>query len=799
MRKIIPINNGWEFTPAYTEPFARGEGGFATVDLPHTCRETPYHYFDESLYQMVCGYRRWLDVGDLSDDRRLFVCFGAAAHYARVYADGILIGEHKGGYTAFELELTDSARGKDKILLAVELDTRESLNIPPFGHVIDYMTYGGLYREVRLELRSLSYLSDVFAMPQVPDTVMLNGTESSGQIAAVNFTGRIIATAEITGEADQLRLSLYPKDSDAKLCEQTFDIAENYEMLAGGARLWDVLSPALYTLRAELIKDGRVIDRLSRRVGFRRAVFKADGFYLNGRRLKIVGLNRHQSYPYVGYAMPRSMQRYDADILKYELGLNAVRTSHYPQSHHFIGRCDELGLLVFTEIPGWQHIGDSDWKDVAVMTTGEMVAQYRNHPSIILWGVRINESADDDAFYTRTNEVAHRLDPSRPTGGVRCYKKGSFLEDVYTYNDFSHDGIQPGCEPKRAVTPDTRRAYLISEYNGHMYPTKAFDDEEHRVEHAMRHRRVLRAVAARPDIAGSFGWCFFDYNTHRDFGSGDRVCYHGVCDMFRNPKLAAAPYAARREGAPLLCVSSAMDIGEHPASVRGRIYAFTNADSVKLYKNDVFIREYPNTDGMIEITDFVGDRVAQNEPFSKRQARYVKDILNEAAVMGMNHLSLRAKLKAAYLMLFHRMGFQEAYRLYGKYIENWGDSASCFRFDAIRDGKVVKSVTKEPVTSMRLQASLSNDTLTVGDTYDVAAVRLRVTDQNGNTLPYYSGVVQLRTEGPITLIGPHSVTLPGGMGGTYIKTAGECGRAALTLSADGMEPLTLQVTISHRE
>lgn len=121
-------------------------------------------------------------------------------------------------------------------------------------------------------------------------------------------------------------------------------------------------------------------------------------FYLNGKKLRLRGLNRHQSYPYVGYAAPASMQIFDADILKKELGVNAVRTSHYPQSQDFIRRCDEIGLLVFTEFPGWQHIGDEEWKRQAVQNLKEMIVQYRNHPSIILWGVRINESQDDDVF-----------------------------------------------------------------------------------------------------------------------------------------------------------------------------------------------------------------------------------------------------------------------------------------------------------------------------------------------------------------------------------------------------------------
>lgn len=266
--------------------------------------------------------------------------------------------------------------------------------------------------------------------------------------------------------------------------------------------LWSIENPVLYEIKTQLLDRGEVLDEKTTVFGFRKAEFRKDGFYLNGKKVKIRGLNRHQSYPYVGYAMPKSMQYMDADILKKELSVNAVRTSHYPQSHYFLERCDELGLLVFTEMPGWQYIGDEEWKKQAIENVKDMVLQYRNHPSIILWGVRINESKDEDTFYERTNKAAAQLDPFRQRGGVRAHKKSSFLEDVYTYNDFSHDGRTKGCEPKRKVTRDCARAYLISEYNGHMYPAKSFDWEEHRVEHAIRHANVLNAVAGETDIAG---------------------------------------------------------------------------------------------------------------------------------------------------------------------------------------------------------------------------------------------------------------------------------------------------------
>ena len=773
----IDLNRDWEFTEHFDD-FSNP----VTVSLPHTCRETPYDYFDEGVYQMVCGYRKRLVAPEEWAGKRVFLCVGAAGHRAEVFAGGRKLAEHRCGYTAFRVELTDSLTPGREVELVIKVDSRESLDQPPFGYVVDYMTYGGLYREVWLEVAEQTYIADVFARPAlsgvVHSTVTLDGELRAGMTLR-QYVGESGKTAEVSGA--ETETALYVPDAEC----------------------WDVDEPQLYTLVTELLDGGKVIDRAETRFGFREAEFRADGFYLNGRKVKLVGLNRHQSYPYMGYAAPKSLQRLDAEILKNELGCNAVRTSHYPQSQHFIDRCDELGLLVFTEIPGWQHLGGDAWKEQAVRNTEDMVRQYRNHPSVILWGVRVNESQDDDALYERTNAAARRLDPTRPTGGVRYLKKSSLLEDVYAYNDFVHDGKAKGCEKKKDVTPDMNRAYLVSEYNGHMYPTKAFDSEARRVEHALRHANVLDAVAAEDDIAGSFGWCMFDYNTHRDFGSGDRVCYHGVLDMFRNPKLAASVYAARREGAPLLEISSAFDIGEQAASNRGRVFAFTNADEVRMYKNGVFIRAYTHADSPykhlknppIELDDFIGDQIARGERFAPTQAQYVKDLLNYAARFGMNHLPPEIMAKAGVLMARWHMSFDDAYRLYGKYVNNWGDASSVFRFEAVKNGVVVAETVKAPATERRLRADVSHTELVEGATYDMAAIRLALVDQNGGVLHFAQEPVTLRAEGDIEIVGPKTAMLRGGLGGTYVKTTGKTGRAALTLSVEGAEPVRIEFTV----
>ena len=785
----MELNRDWTFTETFNEAFLKGEviPGLKEIELPHTCRETPFHYFDESIYQMVCGYRRFLSVPHEWEGKRVILRVGAAGHSAKVYVNGTQIAEHYCGYTAFSAELTDHLIPGQEALLVIRVDSREDQDIPPFGNVIDYMTYGGLYREVWLDIKEQSYIEDVYAMP--------------------SLSGELKTQVKISGDPSGLSIRQRVSDGDRVLAEDTFPAGSDTLLFVRNVVPWEINAPKLYQLETCLQREDQELDTRITRIGFRDAVFQSDGFYLNGRKIKLRGLNRHQSYPYIGYAAPASLQRYDADLLKTELGCNYVRTSHYPQSPHFIDRCDEVGLLVFTEIPGWQHIGGEAWKEQVLRNVEDMVLQYRNHPSIILWGVRINESQDDDELYQKTNDLAHKLDPTRQTGGVRCILHSHLLEDVYTYNDFLHNGETAGCKPKSQVTSDISKPYMITEYNGHMFPTKAYDTEEHRLEHALRHARVLDAVAAQEDIAGSSGWCMFDYNTHQDFGSGDRICYHGVMDMFRNKKLAGEVYAAQADDPPMLSVSSSMDIGEHPAAYRGRVYAFTNADCVRLYRNDRFIREFRPEESPfphlphppLEIDDFLGDAVLENEHFPPKQAEYVTELINYAARFGYSHLPLILKIKTAWLMLRYGMRFSDAYALYNKYTNNWGDTAVSYRFDAVKDRAVTTSVTKEPVHRIHLEADASCTELVEGETYDAALIRISMRDQNGNTLPFCHAGLILRTEGPIGIIGPETTALRGGLGGTMIRSMGREGSASLTIIAEGTEPLRLEFSVKYSD
>lgn len=336
-------------------------------------------------------------------------------------------------------------------------------------------------------------------------------------------------------------------------------------------------------------------------------------------------------------------------------------------------------------------------------------------------------------MYEKTNAIAHQLDPSRATSGVRCFQNSSLLEDVYAYNDFSHSGNNPGALEKEQVTPDAKKGYLISECNGHIFPTKSFDHWEKRQEHALRHARVQNAAAESGNIAGCFGWCMFDYATHKDFGSGDRICYHGVMDSHRNPKLAATVYASQSEDKNVLEIGSNMEIGEYALSKIGQTYAFTNADEVWVYKNESLLGKYHSKEWK-----------------------------------GLKHGPIELKGITGFL-------------------GDWGVESTVWRFDAIKDNRVVASRIKCPSDKLHLEVKVSHTVLEESDTYDVAAVRIRILDGNDNLASYAQLPVQFKIDGEAEIIGAHVVTAEGGMCGTYIRTTGKDGRAKLFISTSQTE------------
>ena len=724
--RLTDFNDNWLF-----------EGN--PVRLPHNAVDLPFSYFDEKVYQRTFTYEKTFDADPTWTGREISVVFDGAMANAQVSLNGALFTRHKDGYTPFEARLTGIVKPKGN-RLTVLIDGSENPDIPPFGGAIDYLTYAGIYREVWI--KSTTPIAIGLTKVETPNvlaplkTVTISTTLTNPQNLAPK--GTITATLR-DAAGTQLATTTAPADTKTLTLPNLQDIT-----------LWDTKTPALYTIDLTLdTQHGQ--DTTTTRFGFRQVEFTPQGFRLNGQPLKIRGLNRHQSFPYAGYALGKAAQIKDAEILKHDLRLNLVRTSHYPQSSHFLNRCDELGLMVFEEIPGWQHIGGPAWKLESVENVRRMIRRDWNHPSIVIWGVRINESGDDHDFYTATNAAAHALDQTRPTGGVRYITDSELLEDVYTMNDFILGNEELGGNRPRTPLRSQQEVtglkhnvpYLITEYGGHMFPTKSHDQEQRQAEHVLRHLDVLNAMYGDPAIAGCIGWCAFDYNTHKDFGSGDRLCHHGVMDMFREPKFAAFAYASQSdpsEGAILKPVTF-WARGERNIGGVLPLIILTNCDEVELrYGNHPPKRAKPDRDRFPHLphAPVIVDR------------RHFSD--DELGLWGMT----------------------------------W------------EHGQVTGLIGGKPAASVRFAADpIASALQVVADAIDIqrhdaTRIMVRALDQVGNTLPFFSDPVSLQVTGAGRLIGPALVPLRAGSTGFWVQ-AQTAGPIHVTVTSDRLGIKTLQL------
>ncbi len=757
------INFNWKFIPNFKDEYLKTlPKEVEIVNIPHNAVDVKYNYFDEHSYQIISTYEKYFDVDKFDKSRHYFLRFDAYMFKAHIYFNDIDLGEHVSGYIPVEIEVSKYIKDKNNRLLVV-LDSKEDLQYPPFGFVIDYLTFSGIYREVSLISEPNKYIKDIYVRGNSKGEVNIDFIKSDESL-------------------NDIKYQVY--DIDENLLIETNEQSFKLDNI----KLWDLDHPHLYTLK--IIIPG---ETYTTRFAFKDVCVNNTGLYLNGKKIKLIGLNRHQGYPFVGYAASKSLQIDDANLLKYEVGVNVVRTSHYPQSEHFLSRCDEIGLFVINEIPGWQHLGNSKtWKKQCEINTRVMVLEQRNHPSLLAHGVRIDESVDDHELYLNTNKIAHELDPYHPTIGVRNFTNSELLEDIYGYNDFSCDSMKRGLlNPKKVK--HLNKPLLVTEYLGHMNPVKATSDEAKKVEVALRHAKVIDDNLKYKDTVGAIGWCFLDYHTHVDFGSGDRICPHGVFDLYRNPKYSSYIYASQQDNFPVLEVISNMKPGDLPEGIFSDVYLATNCDYVDLYKDEQFVKRFrPNNNQFkylkhppILVDEIVGETFKE-EKFPKKTWLKIASMFSYAAMHGFNHMPLKNKLYLGYMMMRYKMPYSELVYYWNKYIGAWGGKAKIYTFKGYKDNKLVATREVGPSTKFDLEVSTNKNELINEDTYDTLRVRIKHVDEHHNLLEYSHRIVRLSTTGPIEIIGPSEQVLLGGQLGVYVKSTSKTGEAKLTISVDNL-------------
>jgi len=754
-RETVPFNAGWLFG-AYADGCERpgfDDSAFAPVTLPHTVAPLSWQDWDPASWERTWAYRKHFDAPPGYDGQRLFLDFAAAMTHATVTLNGTQVADHLGGYLPFSAEITGLLRPAGNVL-AVRLDSVFNLNVPPDRPApeatisVDYWQPGGLYRDVRLRMVPQAYLADVFAKPvnvldpaarQVVVQVTVDAAAAAspahvavellddGQVissarmpAEITGSGRVTVTATLSGLAD--------------------------------ITLWDTGHPKLYTVRTRLAAAGIPGHEHRVRIGFREARFALDGFYLNGRRVKLFGADRHQFFPYAGGAMPARVQARDAEIMRRELNCTMVRCSHYPQAEAFYDACDELGLMAWEEAPGWGYLGDDAWKALAYRDIGEMIVRDRNHPSIIVWGARLNETPNDTAFYTSTNELAHALDDSRPTAGAMAGQRltTDYQQDVFGEDDYSSvtgpDGLkEPVLQPP---VSGAGKPYLVSEAVGTLSGPAIYyrrtDPQAVQQGQATAHARVHDLAAADDSYCGLLAWSGFDYPS----GSGNQyrgVKYTGVVDLFRIPKPGAAIYQAQAHPRvrPVIAPAFYWDFGpQSPVTALPAAMICANLDRLEVY-------------------------------------------------VGGAHFATLTPDREGYPHLAYPPSFAD-FRVVD------GSGLPELRIDGY--------LGEEKAASRCLSGDPSGDVLALAadhaeidaDGADATRLEFRAVDRYGAPRPYVLGQVTLTVEGPAILVGesPFDFAAAGGAGAVWIRSRpGEPGTVTVRASHPGLGQAVARVRV----
>ncbi|HEU4632282.1 MAG TPA: glycoside hydrolase family 2 TIM barrel-domain containing protein [Gemmatimonadaceae bacterium] len=591
------LNDGWRFL-ARGEDYAwyptTSDATWEHVSLPHTWNA--HDPFDE-----VAGYRRgpsWyrrtLRLDDTLQGKRLFLYFEGANQRADVYVNGAFAGEHRGGYTAFAVDVTRLVQFDDEgneNLVAVMVDNAHDPLVPPLS--VGYALYGGLYRDVWLVATDPVHLA---VTDHAAPGVVVTTPELSRERGTVAVRGTVVNDA---GTPKRLRVVNVLTDAAGARVAQasaTLDVAagaraEFRQTLppVPAPHLWSPADPYRYRVTTEIHDGDALVDRVRTPLGFRWYRFDADsGFFLNGRRLALHGTNRHQDLAGQGSALTDAQHVRDLELIK-AMGANFVRLAHYPQDPAVLDAADRLGLLVWEEIPVVNFITRRPAFTASAETMlREMIRQHANHPSVILWGI-MNEpllfgetggrvrTHTDTAYVHAVRELAERLhavahaeDPTRRTVMAihesEDYDRWGLADVTDVLGVNLYKGWYSGAFPDFGALLDARhRAHpaqvvLVSEYGaGSDQRLNSATPERFDFTGSWQrryHERHLRQIAARPWLAGTAIWNEFDFSQPRKGYTIPNVNQKGMLTWDRRPKDVYYLYQANWSAEPVVRVAS---------------------------------------------------------------------------------------------------------------------------------------------------------------------------------------------------------------------------------------------------
>jgi len=609
----LKINADWKFKiideskdlEADIHTIKYDDSNWKSVSLPHTANIEPLTVNNQ--WQGTCWYRKVFNVPNENADKKMFLELEAAMNYSKIWINGIEVSEHHGGYLPVVIDCTKYIKTGVDNVIAVRLDNTDNMITGPKPlKRLDFNMYGGLYRNVWLTVKEKVYISHpvlankvagggiFIAYPKVSEkesavtvkTHMVNeykDVKSIELIQSVYFKGTLVeehTTSNVNIEA-----------------ENDKEITERFSII--DAKLWSPKKPNLYRLETKVLMNGVVIDKETTSFGIREFTFRNNQLYVNGEKTFLRGVNRHQEYPFIGYALSDNAQYRDAKKIK-DAGFNYIRLSHYPQSPAFLDACDELGLVVIDAIMGWQFYNDTDpFREYCYRSASELIRRDRNRPSVLAWEVSLNETKMPIYFMEELDRIVHAEYP-----GENVYSCG-WMDDVYD--------IYLQARQHRILHPHELKdmPYSVSEYGDWEYHSKNAGLNQDKLPNDLRaelssrqarvngeerllnqaynlqesHNDNLNTVA----YSDSY-WVMYDYNR----GYHDNIEYSGIMDIFRLPKFGYYFYQSQRD----VSDGPVMELVTYWNEKSGTdVKVFSNAEEVKLYLNDKLIAtQKPDSD-----------------------------------------------------------------------------------------------------------------------------------------------------------------------------------------------------------
>lgn len=709
--------------------------------------------WDESSWENVWTWTTTVELDAIPAHADLEI--GAVLGGILLLVNGHEVGSAESGFLPCVFEVAPTLRpGVNTIELVEDARWR---SVPPMGSPlgasdIDFFVPAGIHRPIALRLGTAAALRGVSVRshglltddPLLTVTVPLPagtdiGPDSTASVRVLrDRDGGLVAAARqgLATAQTEVSLTLRPGPS---------------------LQLWSPKHPALYRVEARIERAGDILAEGELRTGFREVAWERNGLRINGDTRPIIGINRHEMFPFVGFAASDRAQRRDARILKEDLGVDLVRCSHYPPSEAFLDACDELGLLVFEEAPGWQYAGTSQrdpvyedpWQPVPAEDRDpeferqhldqfrRMIERDRHRPSIVIWGALINETrAFTPDLWAAVIALGRTLDPDRALGGATRYRhdgheSGRFDSahdasgrkvwpfDVFGYNDYrlgADDGLD-------FMPPVTDYPYLVTEAIGQMPHFREWYTRGERSDGLSRQARYHAGAidwAFTDGVVGVISWAAFDYpSPHGSLwgsadpalgGRGHSLKTPGVADIFRIPKPAAALYRAQRDPAEQVVLEAAFGWDPMKTPTQPLLVA-SNCEELVV------------TVDAGRSTHLLPDRIGF--PHMPHPPFVLPGQTTDAV-----ELHVRGRIGGRDVAEFH--------------------------------------MTRDTYLDRLVVAADDNEI--VGDGVDTTRIQFHVSDAYGNLRATAVGPVKLDLEGPGALIGPEVLDLPGSAGAVWIRS-----------------------------